>query len=159
MIYANGKIYLLCKRENDYFYSEYRGNKIKNYLMSFDIHTGEVVQLSEEPIIGFTVNEKGIYYMKQAQRLMYIPEDYDGDPNTVVMYYGDGNLHFMNFDGSGEKIVYTNLNLDFAYMGLVIDDVLYGWFSDYNEEAHDFGRFYFGGVNLKTGEIIRKARE
>jgi len=160
LIYTNGKAYLFCRRENDYFYSEYRGNKIKNYLMSFDIHTGEVMQLTDRPVASFTVNEEGIYYVPQVLRHMYVPEDYNGNPNTVVVLYADENLHFMDFDGSEDRIVYTNPNLCFYdVMGPVIDNVLYGWFSDYNEDEHYFGEVYFGGVNLQTGEIIRTVRE
>jgi len=159
MIYVNGKIYLLCRRANDYFYSEYRGNIIKNYLMSFNIHSGEVVQLSEEPVINFTVDETGIYYLPQVLRHMYVPEDYKGEPNTVVVYLAEENLHFMNFDGSGDKIVYTDPNIDLSDLGVIVDGVVYGWFADYYEDEHYFGKVYFGGVNLKTGEIIRKARE
>jgi len=159
MIYVNGKIYLLCRRANDYFYSEYRGNIIKNYLMSFNIHSGEVVQLSEEPVINFTVDETGIYYLPQVLRHMYVPEDYKGEPNTVVVYLAEENLHFMNFDGSGDKIVYTDPNIDLSDLGVIVDGVVYGWFADYYEDEHYFGDIYFGGVNLKTGEIIHTVRE
>jgi len=86
---------------------------------------------------------------------MYIPENYEKKPGNVVVFLADETLHFCNHDGSGDKEVYTNEKLYYMELFTVIDNVLYGWLFDYDDESHRWGERYHGSIDLATGVVTK----
>jgi len=153
--YLDGKIYVRAST-TEIFESEYPVRKYyKSYLISIDIHTGEVKRVVDEPVLMHHVTDEGIYYCPQVLWLMHIPEDYEKNPNGIVVNNGDDTIHFCNFDGSGDKIVYQNEKLFAVKQFTVIDNVYYGYVIEYNEEEHSFNNnSCFVTINFATGEVI-----
>jgi len=150
----NGKIYMRAST-TEYFESEYQTRQYyKSYLISIDIHTGEVKRVVDEPVLMFHVTDEGIYYCPQTLWVMHVPEDYEEHPEDVVINQGDDTIHFCNFDGSGDKIVYQNGKLFAVLQFTIINNVYYGYVMEYNEEDHSFDSPRFVTIDFATGEVI-----
>jgi len=151
--YLDGKIYMRAST-TEYLENEYNSRKdYKSYLISIDIHTGEVKRVVDEPVRMFNLTDEGIYYYPQTQLVMYMPEDYKEHPEDVVIYEGDDTIHFCNFDGSGDRVVYQNGKLFAVLQFTVIDNVYYGYVMEYDEEDHSFGSLRFVTIDFATGEV------
>jgi len=154
--YLNGNLYLRG-HVADGVYSEYNENMARklSYLVAVDVHTGELTRVVDEPVIQFCVTNEGIYYAPLKLRHMYIPEDYEENPNKIQIFWADETLHFCNHDGSGKKEVYTNEKMDYVEMFTVIDNILYGLLFDYDDESHRWGERYHGSIDLATGVVTK----
>jgi len=152
--YLDGKMYVRAST-TEFFFNEYTNQKrYKSYLISIDIHSGDVKRVVNGPVIDFTVTDEGIYYCPQALIYLYVPEDYKEHPEEVVVYLGDHTLHYCKHDGSEDKIVYQNDKLSLGGDYTIIDNVYYGIAQDYLEEEHRFNyQAYFAAIDLATGEI------
>lgn len=151
--YLDGKLYLKCKN-GESIYSEYRQQTYSfSYLISVDIFSGEVKQIIESPIEYYVVTDEGIYYSPMKLRHRYVPDDYMENPLEVDITLEDEDRYFCNLDGSGSKVVYTNAALNLSSYFTVIDNVLYGWVSEYDEVDHGSGERYFAAIDFESGKI------
>ena len=136
--------------------SEY---SLVNYILSFlvwvDVNTGEAGRVLETPVTSFCLTDEAIYYSPFKIRNLYVPDDYEEHPENVKVCLMDETLYACNLDGSNVRKVYTNDTLDYAEDFTVIDEILYGWIYDYNEETRTFDKTFFGAINFESGEIIR----
>ncbi len=153
--YVNGRLYFLCNSAGN-VYSEYRNQYfIPTFLVSVNIKTGESQLIKEDPVASFCPTDGGIYYSLYRLRHMYIPDNYKENPQSVVIFLSDENIHFCDFDGSNDCIVYTNEKMDFTGSRTVIDGVQYGWLFDYSDSEHSFGHVYFGSIDYRTGKVTK----
>ena len=154
--YKSGKIYIRCSSE-DKEYSEYsNGYYGLYYLVSVDVHSGELERVIDEPVYNFYLSAEGIYYVKMRLRHMYIPEDYREYPEKIKVFMADDSIHFRRYDGTGDEVLYTNENISLGNFWVIRDNVLYGYLMDFDEEIHTFsGTAYFGVIDFSTGSITR----
>ncbi len=153
--YVNGRLYFLCNSSSS-VYSEYRNQYFTpTFLVSVDIRTGESKLIKEDPVASFCPTDDGIYYSLYRLRHMYIPDNYRENPQSVVIFLSDENIHFCDFYGSNDCVVYTNDKMDFTGSRTVIDGVQYGWLFDYSDSEHSFGHVYFGSIDYRTGKVTK----
>ena len=156
--YVNGKVYFQC-RSTAYCTSEYRGSQhLYQFLLSADIHTGEVNRVVENPTIAFTVTDDAIYYAPFELRHMYIPDDYEQHLENVVIYLASATLHACDLDGRNHRAIYTNETMDYTEGFTVIDGSLYGWIYDFDPETFILGSPYFARIDFESGKVT-PARE
>lgn len=124
------------------------------FLMRINLNNGNVERVVDRPVQNFTLTEQGIYYVPFKLRHIYVPENHEEHPEQVKLSLSDDSLYFCDLDGNNEEKVYTNDELDFSYRFTVIDNTLYGWMFDYNEETHEFDKTFFGSINLDSGRIV-----
>lgn len=153
--FVNGKLYTLC-RGDTYATSEYKqSSHLHQFLISVDIHTGEVKRVIEDPVIAYALTDDAIYYAPFELRHLYIPEDYERHPEQVAIFLASATLHACDLDGGNPRAVYTNEKLDYIEGFTVIDGTLYGWLYEFDDVNHVFGESYFGSIDLASGEITR----
>ena len=152
--YLDGKLYFLCG-DGSYCVNQYNG-KIYGYtyLLSVDIHTGEVKRVVEDPVISFALTNEAIYYAPFELRYMYVPENYEENPKGVVIFLASPTLYACDLNGENTKAVYTNETMDYIEAFTVIDNKLYGWLYEFDDANHAFKDSYFGCIDLETKEII-----
>lgn len=149
----NGKIYFICQSDS-YVESEYKKSRHQlSFLLCIDMKTGDVKKVIEEPVISFCLTDDTIYYSLFELRHLYIPEDYKEHPENVVIFLTSPDLHACDLDGSNDRVIYTNEEINFATSYTIIDEVLYGFLWDYNENLHKFGDTYFGKIDFSTGKV------
>ncbi len=153
--YLNGKIYFLA-RSGMSRTSEYTNQTFQlNFLVWVDIESGESGKVIEEPVTSFCLTDDAIYYVPFKLRHIYVPEDYEEHPEEVTVCISDESLYVCDLNGKNSRVIYTNEKMDYAKNFTVIDNILYGWLLDYNEETHRFDKTFFGAIELETGRIIR----
>ena len=140
----------------NYATEQYTGGQQRmSFLMCIDLASGQAERVVERPVETFSVTEQGIYYVPFELRHLYVPENPEQNPRGVKYCLFEESIYFCGHDGSDAKIVYTNDKLDFSFRFTVIDNTLYGWLFDYNEQEKNFSSSgYFGSVNFDTGRIV-----
>lgn len=153
--YYDGKMYFTALAQN-YATEQYTGGQQRmSFLMCIDLASGQAERVVERPVETFSVTEQGIYYVPFELRHLYVPENPEQNPRGVKYCLFEESIYFCGHDGSDAKIVYTNDKLDFSFRFTVIDNTLYGWLFDYNEQEKNFSSSgYFGSVNFDTGRIV-----
>ncbi len=154
--YYDGKMYFTALAQN-FATEQYTGGQQRmSFLMCIDLASGQAERVVEQPVENFTVTEQGVYYVPFQLRYLYVPENPEQNPRGVKYCLFEPSVYFCGHDGSNAKIVYTNDKLDFSFRFTVIDNTLYGWLFDYNEQEKNFSSSgYFGSVNFDTGRIVR----
>lgn len=159
--FYNGRLYYIFK-STEYRQDQYTSLQYPvQYLVSLDLATGEVRFPLSMPVSSFLITEDALYYLRDEIRYLYVPDNYETRPENIVRCLAGDTLYACDHDGGNERAVYTNADLLFAIPEYftIIDDVLYGWFADYEEEQLGFGDIYYGEMNLSTGKLIRAATD
>ena len=153
--YYDGKMYFTALSQN-YATEQYTGGQQRmSFLMFIDLESGQAECVVEQPVENFTVTEQGIYYVPFKLRYLYVPENPEQNPREIKYCLFEESVYFCKHDGSDAKVVYTNEKLDFSFRFTVVDNTLYGWLFDYNEQEKGFSSSgYFGSVNFDTGRIV-----
>ena len=153
--YYDGKMYFTTLAQNYATEQHTGGQQRMSFLMCIDPASGQAERVVEGPVENFTVTEQGIYYVPFELRYLYVPENPEQNPREVKYCLFEESIYFCGHDGSDAKIVYTNEKLDFSFRFTVVDNTLYGWLFDYDEQEHNFSSSgYFGSVNFDTGRIV-----
>ena len=154
MQYYDGKVYLVVSsttREK----SEYTGQSFPlTFLICIDLESYKAERVVDDPVYNFSLTEQGIYYVPFKLRHIYVPDNHEKYSEQVKVCLFDDSLYFCDFDGNNTEKVYTNDKLDYSFKFTVIDNTLYGWMFDYNEETHEFDKTFFGSINLDSGRIV-----
>ena len=149
--FLNGKLYFICTDE-EYIISEYTERYFNyRFLLSVDIHTGEVERAVEEPVISYALTDNTIYYFPFELRHLYVPED---DPRGAVVYLASATLYACDISGENQRAVYTNEALDYADYYTVVRNKVFGYFREFDQEHHDYTEGCWGYLDLDTKEII-----
>ena len=157
--YVNGKIFALAEKRsencekviNEYTGVEYSKN---TFLVSIDISTGDWMMITEEAVESFTVTDDRVYYYPFELRYLYVPENYEKNPDGIKISFFSATLYSRKHDGSDLKSEYTNDIISASYDYTVIDGKLYGKISVYDETDRNNSKSAFCTVDLATGEII-----
>lgn len=153
--YLDGKIYFLAASYTT-VHSEYTKQDYPlPFLICIDLETKEARQLLEQPLMALCVTDDAIYYSLFELKHLYIPDDYEKKPNSVMVYLLGDALYKCDLNGENSEEVYATDQIHYAHIFTVIDDVLYGWLFDYNDETHTYDKTFFGAIELKTGRVIR----
>ncbi len=131
--YYDGNLYFICSSDG-------------SYLVSLNLGTGSFRKVTDYEIQSFCLTESGIYVTPYVLKVI----DTDDFNNPVYSTYS--SLNFLSFDGSSDKTVYTNDKLNFGLEFTVIDNTLFGWAQDFDEEAHRWGEKFFLSINLNNGK-------
>ena len=136
--------------------NEYTGvTYAKNtFLISVDISTGEWMKVTNEAVETFTVANDRVYYYPTDLRYLYVPENYEKDPDGVKVSFFGATLYSRKHDGSDLRAEYTNEEIDSCYDYTVIDGKLYGSICVYDEALRGSSRAEFCAVDLATGSIV-----
>ena len=153
--YLDGKMYFTALSPN-YTTEQYTGAQQRmSFLVRIDLATKQAERVVEEPVENFTMTEQGIYYVPFKLRYLYVPDDAQSNPDRVKYCLFEESIYFCDLDGNNAKVVYTNDKIDFTCYFTVIDNTLYGWLFDYNEQEKQFSSSgYFGAINFDTGRIV-----
>ncbi len=153
--YFDGKMYFTALSPNMATVQYTGGQQRMSFLMRIDLGSKEAERVVEGPVENFTVTEQGIYYVPFKLRYLYLPDDPEGSPDKVKYCLFEESIYFCDHDGSNARVVYTNDKLDFTFYFTVIDNTLYGWLFDFDEQEKNFSSSgYFGSVNFDTGRIV-----
>ena len=159
MSFLNGKIYFLA-RSNFGAVSEYTQKEyLYDFLLCLDVETREVKKLVNEPVCSFTLTDHAIYYSPFELRYLYLPENYESNPNDTVLLKASADMHACDLDGNNDRIVYTNEKLSFMTHYTVIDNVYYGRLCGLNDTETDWAESYFGTIDFETGKITSANKE
>lgn len=157
--YLHGKIYFMC-RTHDSVTSEYKKTQyLTHTLVSVDIQSGEWKKVVDEPIITFCLTDTAIYYSPFKLRHMYIPDNYEQNPQDVVIFLADETLKACDLDGQNKRDIYSNSDMDYIESYTVIDGTLYGWMQEFNQDEHRFGDVFWGRICFDTGSIAKAIEE
>ena len=149
--FLNGKLYFICV-DDEYIISEYTERYFNcRFLLSVDIHTGEVERAVEEPVISYALTDNTIYYFPFELRHLYVPED---DPRGAVVYLASATLYACDISGENQRAVYTNEILDYADYFTVAGNKVFANFREFDQENHAFTEGYWGYFDIDTKEII-----
>ena len=149
--FLNGKLYFICVDE-EYIISEYTGRYFNyRFLLSVDIHTGEVERVVEEPVISYALTDDTIYYFPFELRHLYVPED---DPRGAVVYLASPTLYACDISGENQREVYTSELLFYADDFTVVGNTVFAYFSEFDRENCTYTDGYWGCLDLDTKEII-----
>jgi hypothetical protein len=149
--FLNGKLYFICV-DDEYVTSEYTGLYYNyRFLLSVDIHTGEVKRVVEEPVICYALTDDTIYYFPFELRHLYIPED---DPRGAVVYLASPTLYACDISGENQGAVYTNETFCYADDFTVAGNRVFAYFNKFNPENGMYTDGYWGYFDLDTKEII-----
>lgn len=155
LYYLDGKIYFLAASTTTK-HSEYtQQNYPLCFLLRIDLTTKEVQQLLDQPLCSFYLSDDAIYYVPFELRHIYIPDNYKEHPNTVSICLFEDSIYRCDLNGEHSEKLYSNDRIDFVENFVVIEDTLYGWLFDYNEETHCYDKTFFGGIEFSTGRVIR----
>lgn len=150
--YLNGKVYFICL-DDTVSTSEYKKKEYPNrFLLSVDIHTGEVERVVEEPVISYALTGDTIYYFPFEVRHLYIPEDLD--PRGVVVYLASATLYACDINGENQRALYTNENWDVADQFTVVGNKLFACVYEFDRDNCTYTDGYWGYLDLDTKEII-----
>ena len=123
-----------------------------SFLLYVDVNTGEWGKVVDRPVLSFCLTESGIYYVPLANR-------YCGNVEGARVCNFEESIYRCDLNGENTEKVYTNAMIDFAFKFTVIDNTLYGWLSDYNEDSLSYDKTFFGGIEFETGRIIRTEKD
>ncbi len=155
LYYLDGKIYFLAAstttKHSDYTQQNYP----LNFLLCIDLTTKEVQQILDQPLSNFYLADNAIYYVPFELRHIYIPDNYKEHPDKVMICLFEDAIYQCDLNGENSKKLYSNDQIDFVENFVVIEDTLYGWLYDYNEETHTYDKTFFGGIEFDTGRVIR----
>lgn len=151
----DGKIYFLAASTTTK-HSEYtQKNYPLNFLLCIDLTTKQARQILDQPLCNFYLTDDAIYYVPFELRHIYIPDDYQEQPNSVSICLFEDAIYRCDLNGENSKKLYSNSQIDFIENFVVIEDTLYGWLYDYNEQTHTYDKTFFGGIEFDTGRVIR----
>ncbi len=154
MSMLDGKVYFMISSRESGERSVYKNIFYRyNYLISVDLKSGSAYRLLDKPISSFCLMDNAIYYSPFELRHMYIPEDYSTKPQNVSVFLASATLYACDIDGKNSRALFTNENVDFVEFYTVVEDCLYGWLWNYDQEAHGFSEIYYGRIDLKTGNV------
>ena len=125
------------------------------FLICIDLNTKQAWQVLDQPLCYFYPTGDTIYYVPFELRHIYIPDNYEENPSGVMICLFEDTIYQCDLNGENSKKLYSNDQIDFAENVIVIDGILYGWLYDYNEATHTYDKTFFGGIDLKTGRVIR----
>lgn len=158
LYYLNGKIYFLAASTTT-VHSDYTQQSYPlNFLLCIDLTTNEVKQILDQPLCNFCLTDDAIYYVPFELRHIYIPDDYQENPNSVSICLFEDALYKCDLDGEGSQKLYSNDQIDFIENFIVVEDTLYGWMYDYNEQTHLYDKTFFGAIELNTGRVIHTVK-
>ena len=157
--YVDGRIYLIAEvpaSDAEEMVSEYTGVVYTKhaFLISVDIATGEWKKLADEAVESFTVTNDRVYYYPTELRYLYVPDNYEKNPDGVYHSFFGSTLYSRKLDGSDLRAEYTNEAINTCYDYTVIDGRLYGSVSIFEESAKSAARAEFCALELASGSII-----
>ena len=154
--YYDGKMYFTALSPN-YATEQYTGAQQRmSFLVCIDLASGQAERVVEQPVENFTVTEQGIYYVPFELRYLFLPDDPERNSDKIRYCLFEESVYFCDHDGNNARVVYTNDKLDFTFYFTVIDNTLYGWLFDYDEQEKQYSSSgYFGAVSFDTGRIVR----
>ena len=155
LYYLDGKIYFLAASTTTK-HSEYTQQSYPLcFLLCIDLTTKEVRQILDQPLCSFYLSDDALYYVPFELRHIYIPDNYKEHPNTVSICLFEDAIYRCDLNGEHSEKLYSNDRIDFIENFVVIEDTLYGWLYDYNEETHTYDKTFFGGIEFSTRRVIR----
>lgn len=113
------------------------------YLVSMDVLTGEYTTVVDVPVINFRMTDDKIYYSPFETR--------EFGSGTI---YCSADLFCCNLDGSDPQVIYSNPSLDYTETFTVIDNKIYGRFSEPGSISS-----YWGVIDIETKEVIHGQKE
>jgi len=160
--YYNGTLFFLVSDGTVTTFSDSENSshtRVNTYLIALNTKTGEGKQLVEEPICQFTVTENKIYYIPVEFRHLYPSENddesYAQDPVATIST--SSKIYSCNLDGSKPKLVLDLPRYKIAPLFLVIDNTLYGWLADLENNQWLAGKVAlqsnFASVDLSSGNV------
>lgn len=157
--YVNGKIFALAETSSkncEMMVNQYTGVTYANntFLVSVDINTGEWMKVTEEAVESYAATDDRIYYYPTDLRYLYVPANYEKNPDGVKVSFFSATLYSRKHDGSDLKSEYTNESINTCYDYTVIGGKLYGNISLYDEAESNSARSKFCAIDLAMGEII-----
>lgn len=161
--YVDGKVYCLgiIESENaEVVVNKYTGiTYLKNmFIISIDITTGEWKKVADEAVESFNVTNDRIYYFPSELRYLYVPENYEKNPDDIFHCFFSPTLYSRKIDGSDKRAEYTNEAINTCYDYTVIDGKFYGNIGFYDESLRRGARSELCTIDLETGEIIDKEK-
>lgn len=132
--------------------SEYKKVTYANRrLMRMNLENGAVEKLNE--VIGkkYLIDGDKIYFAEDDIRYMYIPDDYETNPDgVIVMFHGD-TLYSCDLDGNNVQAVIQFPDTDFGFA--VINGFYFGSERKFNFETHSWGKSHRVIGDLATGNL------
>ena len=105
-----------------------------------------------KPVMTFSLTDDTIYYAPFKLRHLYVPDDYENNPEKVTFCLLDERR--CGIDGKNIRKVYTNDTLIMPNF-IVVGGIIYGWMFDYGEETHHFQE-HFRAIDMENDRIIRR---
>ena len=120
-------------------------------LMRMNLENGAVEKLNEVIGRNYLVDGDRIYFAEDDVRYMYIPDDYETNPDGVkVMFHGD-TLYSCDLDGNNVQAVIQFPDTDFGFA--VINGFYFGSERKFNFETHSWGKPHRVIGDLATGNL------
>lgn len=139
--------------------SEYRKQSFpKYYLIRMNLENGAVEKLIENPVFDYRIDRNKIYFIKGELRHLYIPDNYETNPEGVpILLIGD-TLYSCDLDGKNVQAVIQFPDTDFSDF-TVINGFYFGSECKFNHETHSWDKRHYVAGDLATGKITEATKE
>ena len=139
--------------------SEYRKQSFpKFYLIRMNPENGAVEKLIENPVFDYRIDGDTIYFIKEELQHLYIPDNYETNPEGVpILLIGD-TLYSCDLDGKNVQAVIQFPDTDFSDF-TVINGFYFGSECKFNHETHSWDKWHYVAGDLATGKITEATKE
>ena len=149
MKYLDGKLYYTCNN----------GGGDVEILYRTDLESGSSERVLEYELYSYTLTDEAIYFIRPAERVFYIPEDIDTNPEAEIIDTNVGpTVYKCDPDGKNVEEVYTDDTLVIFSDFTVIDNVIYGNMQRYNDTSKTLDNLGFCAADIESGEFTAEQK-